>query len=214
MMFYGAYNTTSTAFGGIESPLVEAWPIHFEGALLPEEVSRLQQWSVSVEGLVAKPCTLSVAQLLLMPQSIQVRRVVSQQGWSYKTEWRGIPLKALLPLVSPQAEAAYVVASNARGQSRYWSLAEAVAEEVMLVLGQGVSPLSVWRGGPLRLVAFHGWAETGVSQLSGLSFVSKLPAGVKDATLKASQQIKPCKVYCYDLKTIKSIDKAGEVKGF
>ena len=75
-------------------------------------------------------------------------------------------------------------------------------------------PLSAWHGGPVRWMNFHRWFESGIAQLTAITLLSKLPSGVNWERIDTETLVKPCKIYCYDLKQQKTIEKAGEVKTF
>ena len=65
-------------------------------------------WSVQVGGLVQKPRTFDLADLLKMEQVERVYRFRCVEGWSMVIPWVGFPLSKLLSLVEPKSEAKYV----------------------------------------------------------------------------------------------------------
>src|SRR5947209_7226595 len=66
-------------------------------------------WTVSVEGLVNKPKTFDIDELLkLAPQEERIYRHRCVEGWSMVIPWVGFPLNALLKQVEPLASARYV----------------------------------------------------------------------------------------------------------
>src|SRR5438445_11244124 len=46
-------------------------------------------WRLSVEGMVARPASYSLADLRRFPLRSQITEVVCEQGWSYVVEWTG-----------------------------------------------------------------------------------------------------------------------------
>ncbi|MDX6576846.1 MAG: methionine sulfoxide reductase catalytic subunit, partial [Blastocatellia bacterium] len=66
-------------------------------------------WTVEVTGLVNKPRTYDLDDLLkLAPQEERTYRHRCVEGWSMVIPWAGFPLATLLKQVDPQASARYV----------------------------------------------------------------------------------------------------------
>ena len=65
-------------------------------------------WSVQVNGLVNKPRTFDLSDLLKLEQVERVYRFRCVEGWSMVIPWVGFPLSKLLALVEPKSEAKYV----------------------------------------------------------------------------------------------------------
>src|SRR5947209_10479081 len=62
-------------------------------------------WWLSIDGMVAHPASLSLADLKGVPVRSQITEVVCEEGWSYVAEWIGAPLHEVLNAagVLPQA---------------------------------------------------------------------------------------------------------------
>jgi DMSO/TMAO reductase YedYZ molybdopterin-dependent catalytic subunit len=179
---------------------------------LPTQQPALLPWVLTLQGAVEQPQQLSYQQLLQLPQSYQLRRIVSEQGWSYKVAWHGVLLKQLLPLVSLQQSASYVLQSNQNGQQQLLPLKDLLEQEALLVTHLENDALHPAHGGPLRLISFSHTLEASIPQVTSLTFVSK--ASKEEQAAMKERLIQPSKVYAYDLKTLKTIEKAGEVKAF
>ena len=65
-------------------------------------------WSVSVAGLVNKPRTFDLDELLKFPQEERVYRLRCVERWSMVIPWIGFPLAKLLEKVEPVSSARYV----------------------------------------------------------------------------------------------------------
>ncbi|HEX2750300.1 MAG TPA: protein-methionine-sulfoxide reductase catalytic subunit MsrP, partial [Verrucomicrobiales bacterium] len=65
-------------------------------------------WSVEVGGLVQKPRTFGLEDLLKLEQFERVYRFRCVEGWSMVIPWVGFPLKRLLRLVEPLGKATHV----------------------------------------------------------------------------------------------------------
>ncbi len=65
-------------------------------------------WNVEIGGLVQKPQTLGIEELLKFPQEERVYRFRCVEAWSMVIPWVGFPLKTLLDRVEPLGTAKYV----------------------------------------------------------------------------------------------------------
>jgi sulfoxide reductase catalytic subunit YedY len=66
-------------------------------------------WTVSIEGLVQKPKTLAIDDILkIAPLEERIYRLRCVEAWSMVVPWVGIPLSALLRQVEPLGSAKYV----------------------------------------------------------------------------------------------------------
>jgi sulfoxide reductase catalytic subunit YedY len=65
-------------------------------------------WEVAVGGLVNKPRTFDLDELLKFPLEQRIYRLRCVEGWSMVIPWIGFPLSKLLEKVEPNAQARYV----------------------------------------------------------------------------------------------------------
>ena len=68
---------------------------------LNEAFKRLQaggfaDWRLSVDGMVARPASFSLAELKAYPSHSQITMLQCEEGWSYIAEWIGVPLSHVL----------------------------------------------------------------------------------------------------------------------
>jgi sulfoxide reductase catalytic subunit YedY len=79
-----------------------------EVAILAEDF-QTDGWKVEVTGLVNKPKTFAIDDLVRQyPQEERIYRLRCVEAWSMVIPWLGFPLKALLDEVEPQSSAKYV----------------------------------------------------------------------------------------------------------
>ena len=124
---------------------------------LPEDFNRLQaggfaDWRVSINGMVARPTSFSLAQLKSYPSRSQITMLQCEEGWSYIAEWIGVPLRQVLQTVEIHPQARYVVYFSI--QPDWWDsidMADALHPQTVLVYGMNGGELPVGNGGPLRL---------------------------------------------------------------
>ncbi|MBM3221233.1 MAG: protein-methionine-sulfoxide reductase catalytic subunit MsrP [Candidatus Rokubacteria bacterium] len=69
---------------------------------------KTRPWTVKVEGLVAKPKTYDIDELLRFPLEERVYSLRCVEAWSMIIPWIGFPLSALLKQVEPTSTAKYV----------------------------------------------------------------------------------------------------------
>ena len=65
-------------------------------------------WTIEIGGLVQKPQTFGIEDLLKFEQEERVYRLRCVEGWSMVIPWVGFPLKTLLDKVQPLGKAKYV----------------------------------------------------------------------------------------------------------
>lgn len=70
---------------------------------------RIQPWTLKITGLVQKPLTLSLEDLLrLGPVEERITRLRCVEGWSMVVPWAGVPLATLLKQAEPLGSARFV----------------------------------------------------------------------------------------------------------
>ena len=66
-------------------------------------------WRITVSGLVARPLSLSMADIRAMPQRTQITRHDCVEGWSAIGEWTGPQLRRILEAAGVKDRARYIV---------------------------------------------------------------------------------------------------------
>ena len=109
-------------------------------------------WRLTVDGMVARPTSLSLAQIKGMPSRSQVTHLACEEGWSYIAEWMGTPLSQILEAAGVHPEAKYVVYSSIQnGWRTSVDMADALHPQTLVAHGMNGGELPVSHGGPLRL---------------------------------------------------------------
>jgi DMSO/TMAO reductase YedYZ molybdopterin-dependent catalytic subunit len=132
-------------------------PFPNEMAPLSDAFKRLQaggfaDWRLSIDGLVDRPASFSLAQLKGYPSRNQITMIQCEEGWSYIAEWIGVPLHHVLDAVGVQPRARYVVYFSI--DSDWWDsidMADAAHPQTFLVYGMNGGDLPIGNGGPLRM---------------------------------------------------------------
>jgi sulfoxide reductase catalytic subunit YedY len=151
----------------------------------------LSPWSIQIDGMVEKPQTLSLDDLLKqvsLEDRIYRHRCV--EAWAMTVPWTGFPLAALLRLAAPMASAKYVVFQTAEdrkhmpGLRQSWypwpyvegvTLDEAANDLAFIATGLYGKPLLPQNGGPIRLVLPWKYGFKSAKSLVRISFTDKRP---------------------------------------
>ena len=118
--------------------------------------SGFADWRLAVDGLVARPLSLSLDQLRAAPHRTQITRHDCVEGWSAIGQWTGTPLGLLLRTAGILPAARYVVfhcADDSSGAPYYESidLVDAFHPQTILAWGMNSQALAVPHGAPIRL---------------------------------------------------------------
>jgi DMSO/TMAO reductase YedYZ molybdopterin-dependent catalytic subunit len=117
---------------------------------------RFADWRLVVDGLVARPLALSLAQLRAMPQRAQITRHDCVEGWSAIGKWQGPRLGTLLDFARIAPAARYLVfhCADLMGSTPYYEsidLVDAYHPQTILAWAMNDAPLTVGHGAPVRL---------------------------------------------------------------
>jgi DMSO/TMAO reductase YedYZ molybdopterin-dependent catalytic subunit len=132
-------------------------PFANEVGTLPNDFAALQQegfadWRLTVEGMVARPRSFSIAELRSAPSKSQISMVACEEGWDYIAEWTGVPLAHVLNTVGARPDARYLVYQSIQPD---WyesiDMEEAFHPQTLIAYGMNGGGLPVPFGGPLRL---------------------------------------------------------------
>jgi len=113
-----------------------------------------ENYRLTVDGLVRRPASYKLADLLAMPSTSIVKDFHCVTGWVVPScHWEGIKLSDFLSRVQPTPEARYVLLSSADGSyTESLDLSQARLSDVLLGYRLNKTPLSAEQGYPLRLV--------------------------------------------------------------
>jgi DMSO/TMAO reductase YedYZ molybdopterin-dependent catalytic subunit len=130
-------------------------------------------WHLRVDGLVARPCTLTLDQLAELPTTEVSWDLHCVWGWSLRAvRWRSVLVGDLLAAAGGAGpDAGHAVLAAVQGP--YESCLElANARRGLVAWAMDGAPLSAEHGGPLRFVPTPGyWAYKGVKWLGRLQLL-------------------------------------------
>ena len=143
---------------GTLHPSGDAYARHVETAFA--------DWRLRIEGLVARPLTLSLPELRALPSRTQITRHDCVEGWSAIGQWTGVPLGLLLRTAGLAPRARYAVfqcadalegePAKGGGQApgQYYEsldLADALHPQTIMAYALNGADLPIANGAPLRL---------------------------------------------------------------
>ena len=123
-----------------------------DNVFLRHQAAGFVDWRLSVEGMVARPASLSVADIKGYGSRSQITHLACEEGWSYIAEWTGAPLAHVLEAVGGLPKAKFVVFVTI--QKRWWGsvdMDEARHRQTLIAHGMNGGELPAGHGGPLRL---------------------------------------------------------------
>lgn len=117
---------------------------------------RFADWRLQVDGLVARPLSLSLSDLGQMPQRAQITRHDCVEGWSAIGKWQGPRLGAVLKQAAVRDAARYVVftCADLYGGAPYYEsvdMVDAFHPQTILAWALNDRILDVGHGAPCRL---------------------------------------------------------------
>jgi sulfoxide reductase catalytic subunit YedY len=158
---------------------------------------KLRPWTVKLDGMVEKPMTLDIDDLLKkMSLEERLYRHRCVEGWSMSVPWSGFPMAALVDLARPLGSAKYVRMetfldpATAPEQKKFFypwpyveglTMAEARNELAFLVTGMYGKPVPKQDGAPLRLAVPWKYGFKSVKSIVRFEFTDKRPKSYWEA---------------------------------
>ena len=164
-----------------------------EGVAKLAQDFRTSPWTVQVGGLVNKPKTFDVDDLLKLSQEERVYRLRCVEAWSMVIPWVGFPIAKLLAEVEPMSQAKYVRfetlydPEQMPGQSSKfytWPYVEGLrmdeAMNDLAILATGIygKPLLPQNGAPLRLVVPWKYGFKSIKSIVKIDLVEEMPVSL------------------------------------
>lgn len=151
-------------------------------------------WTVEVGGLVSKPQTFGIEDILAkFPSQERIYRLRCVEAWSMVIPWLGFPLKELLDQVEPTGDAKYVRFQTLHDRERFpgqrdgfyaWPyteglrLDEAMHDLAILSTGLYGKELLPQNGAPLRLVVPWKYGFKSIKSIVKIDLVAEMPTSL------------------------------------
>jgi DMSO/TMAO reductase YedYZ molybdopterin-dependent catalytic subunit len=122
-------------------------------------ISQFSSWRLTVDGLVRRPLSLSLAEIKALPARTQITMHSCDEGWSAIGQWTGVQLSHLLNASELTPNARYIVFHcldqlEQSPDGHYYEsldLFDAFHPQTILAYGMNGQSLPVAHGAPLRL---------------------------------------------------------------
>jgi DMSO/TMAO reductase YedYZ molybdopterin-dependent catalytic subunit len=114
--------------------------------------TRFADWRLTLDGLVARPSSFSLADLKRYPSRTQVTHQACEEGWSFIAEWTGVPLSHVLNLAGVLPQAKYLAYFSL--EEGWWDsidMADAWHPQTLLAYGMNGQELPTPHGAPVRM---------------------------------------------------------------
>src|SRR5256885_8412302 len=131
-------------------------------------------WRLTIDGLVARPSTFSLAEIKRMPAKSQITHQACEEGWSFIAEWTGVPLSYVLNLVGVSEKAKFVVFYPFDASWDSLDLPDAYHSQTFLAYNLNGNDLPPDHGAPLRVRVARQLGYKSVKYLQQITLVDSL----------------------------------------
>jgi DMSO/TMAO reductase YedYZ molybdopterin-dependent catalytic subunit len=115
-------------------------------------------WRLTIDGLVARPCSFSLAELKRFPSRSHITHQACEEGWSFIAESTGVPLSYVLNLAGVLPRAKYIVfltlGEKGFPLGKKWGsldMLDAFHPQTLLAYGMNGQDLPTPHGAPVRV---------------------------------------------------------------
>jgi DMSO/TMAO reductase YedYZ molybdopterin-dependent catalytic subunit len=134
-------------------------------------------WRLSVEGLVARPLSFSLADLKRLAARTQITRHTCEEGWSAIAKWTGVPLSAILDAAGVLPAARYVLSHSYDDFANSIDMLDAFHPQTIVAYGMNGRDLQIQHGAPLRLRVERQLGYKGLKYLHRLVLTNEFDDG-------------------------------------
>jgi len=164
-----------------------------QGVASLAEGFRTSPWTVEVGGLVHKPKTFDLDDLLKFDQEERIYRLRCVEAWSMVIPWLGFPLARLLNEVEPTSQARYVrfetlydpeQMPGQKSRTFPWPyveglrMDEAMHDLTLLATGLYGKSLLPQNGAPIRLVVPWKYGFKSIKSIAKIDLVEEMPTSL------------------------------------
>ncbi len=136
---------------------------------------RFAEWRLSVDGLVARPGSMSLDEIRSYPADSQITQLACEEGWNFIAEWTGTPLSHVLELAGIRPEARFILYSSIQpGWKGLIDMTDALHPQTLVTYGFNGGELPIGHGGPLRLRVPRQLGYKSVKYLTGLTAIDSV----------------------------------------
>ncbi|WP_447978963.1 sulfite oxidase-like oxidoreductase [Candidatus Nitrospira bockiana] len=151
--------------------LTKGWPVLDLGI---HPTIPLEEWRLSIGGLVERPVTWTWEEFLAQPQITSVSDFHCVTTWStFDNTWEGVAFRRLIHVVRPLPEARFVYFTSYDNYSTNLPLDACDEDDVLLARTWNGQPLAKEHGGPLRVIVPKRYAWKGAKWVKEILFLDQ-----------------------------------------
>ena len=136
-------------------------------------------WRLTIDGMVARPSSLSLAELKSFPSRSQITHQACEEGWSFIAEWTGVPLSYVLERVGIHPNARYVFFFAFDDWWDSIDMDDALHPQTLLAYAMNGPDMPIDHGAPLRLKVSRQLGYKSLKYLSNIT-VTNTAKGIRD----------------------------------
>jgi DMSO/TMAO reductase YedYZ molybdopterin-dependent catalytic subunit len=134
----------------------------------------LNEWTLTLDGLVEQPVTLDWTRFGALPQVTDVSDFHCVTTWSkYDCRWSGVAFTTLFELAQPKPEARFVYFTSYDGYSTNVPLEHCLDDDVLIATHFDGTPVSREHGGPARVIIPKLYAWKGAKFVKTVTFLAE-----------------------------------------
>jgi DMSO/TMAO reductase YedYZ molybdopterin-dependent catalytic subunit len=151
--------------------VTKGWPVLDLGV---HPTIPLDQWTLTVGGLVECPFTWTWEEFLAQPQMKAVSDFHCVTTWStFDNAWEGVGFRHLMRIARPQPEVRFVYFTTYDNYSTNLPLEACDDDDVLLTRVWNGQPLPIEHGGPVRVIVPKRYAWKGAKWVKEIVFVDR-----------------------------------------
>ncbi len=152
-----------------------AFPSYFIADTVPTlDAAGMAAWRLEVGGMVGKPLSLTLDDLMKLERKTQRVNHYCVEGWTAVAEFTGVPLRSLAALAQADPKAEYVdFQSFDNGYHESWDVESAMHPQTLIVYAKDGSVLPPAYGAPARV---HSPVKLGYKNTKYLTKIVFMPA--------------------------------------
>ena len=139
-------------------------PEYADGQMTPEDGFRvngydtdepdidLENWTLTVEGLVSHPGEYTLQQIASLPKHVKNLRHCCVEGWSMIPKWGGARMRDFMKLAGADTSAKFVAVECGDDYFTSWDMPSLLHPQTLLAYEAYGKPLSLQHGAPVRVV--------------------------------------------------------------
>lgn len=151
---------------------VSSWPVLSYG---PTPRPNLQTWTLTIEGEVKTPVTLSWEQFNALPRTKLLTDIHCVTRWSrFGMPWEGVSLDTLIELAGGLTDKAkFLIASSEGGYTTNLPVKDVTSDQALVATHADNEPLTPEHGGPARLFVPHLYLWKSAKWIKTLTFTKE-----------------------------------------